>query len=451
MTGLMRKTFIQVAAALSMLACGTAEEAIPDAAKPQPAVEKTTALPSATSATPPPSAASSAVEPAAPKPAEASPEDVAEAIKGNNAFALALYAKLAGEKGNLFISPASISTALGMTYAGARGETEAEMAKTLRFTLGQSKLHPALGTYIRRLNAGGEKAAYELRAANRLWGQKGYGFLQPFLDIASIHYGAGLAELDFAGDPEAARATINQWADESTRGKIKDLLDPTVIKPTTRLVLTNAIYFKGTWVSQFDKADTADEPFLVDGARKTPAPTMHKRNGSFKFAEQDGVAALEMPYTGGALSMVILLPSKPNGLRELEKKLSPESLDAWARSLSPEKVDVAVPRFTLTRAVELSAVLSAMGMPSAFGPKADLSGLSGKTDLFISAVVHKAFVDVNEEGTEAAAATAVVTGRKNGHSKPPRVFKADHPFVFVIRDVTTGSILFLGRVTDPKG
>lgn len=422
----------------------TTASAVPSTSAAVPVASPST-TPSAAPSTAP--SASASVTATAPAATDVPPADVAERTKSNNAFGLALYTKLSGEKGDLFFAPASLSTALAMTYAGARGATADEMAKALRITLEPERLHRAFGAWVRDLSGSTKTAGVELRASNRLWGQKGYEFLSPFVTLLNDRYGAGFEELDFLGNAEASRAAINQWTQSKTEDKIKDLLAPGVIKPNTKLVLTNAIYFKGAWESRFKKEDTATEPFLADGKRKTNVPMMHQ-SGAFRYAERDGVQCLEMPYAGRSIAMDLLLPATPTGLGDLEKKLSVESLSGFIDALTAVKIEVAVPRFKVEREVELSSALKAMGMTSAFGAKADFSGMSGKGDLFLSAVVHKAYADVNEEGTEAAAATAVIATRKNGHSKP-KSFKADHPFVLVIRDVGTGAILFLGRVTAP--
>ena len=375
--------------------------------------------------------------------------DVARVVEGNSAFAFDLYGRLKSEKGNLIFSPYSISTALAMTYAGARGETAAEMKKALRFAFGQEKLHPAMADLVDDLNArGGEdgaKAAYELVVANRLWGQAGYRFLEPFLELNRTSYGAGLEQVDFARATEAARKQINTWVEDQTRDKIKELLKPGVLDSLTRLVLTNAIYFKGNWASQFKKERTADAPFHVTPDRTVDVPMM-RQTEKFGYAERKDLQILDMPYVGRELSMTILLPKEADGLGDVAAALSAAQLKAWVARLRKRKIAVFLPRFKLEFGIGLSETLKAMGMPLAFSDRADFSGMDGTRELFISAVIHNAFVDVNEEGTEAAAATAVVM-KANG-SRPP-VFCADRPFIFLIRDRVTGSVLFIGRVTDP--
>lgn len=378
-------------------------------------------------------------------------QNLQSVVKGNNAFALELYAKLKAQEGNLFLSPYSISTALAMTYAGARGNTAAQMAKVLHFELEEARLHRAFQKLINQLNAQGKKGGYQLSVANALWGQKGYGFLKEFLDLTRKHYGAGLHELDFVGATEAARKTINAWVEKETKAKIKDLIKPGVLDTTTRLVLTNAIYFKGDWASKFKEERTRPEPFHLGSGKSVDVPLM-RQTEEFKYMEADGFQALELPYVGEHLSMVVLLPEKCDGLPALEKSLTRENLDKWLSQLRKQKVHVFVPKLKMTCEFSLGEGLQAMGMTDAFGGSADFSGMNGKKDLLISAVLHKAFVEVNEEGTEAAAATAVVMGLKAARGTIPAaipIFRADHPFLFLIRDTRSKSILFLGRVMNP--
>ncbi len=376
--------------------------------------------------------------------------DQKAAVDGNNAFAVALYGQLRNGSGNLFFSPESISTALAMAYAGARGETASHMAKTLHFTLPPEQLHPAMGALLKELN--GTHDAYQLSVANALWAQHGYNFLDDYLNLLKNDYGAGLNQVDFKGATEAARQTINQWVEEKTQDKIKDLLQPGSLRPDTRLVLTNAIYFKGDWETQFDKAQTKNEDFHLSQGQTVTAPLMH-REGGFNYFDGGTFQALAIPYKSKELSMIVFLPKDPGGLGELEQSLTAGNMQQWLRRLAPvSKVIVTLPKFKMTREFELGATLGAMGMPQAFSSSANFSGMTGHRDFAISAVIHKAYVDVNEEGTEAAAATAVtmraMAMRPAG--QPPPVFRADHPFVFVIRDNGSESILFMGRVMDPR-
>jgi serpin B len=376
-------------------------------------------------------------------------KDEAAVVKGNNAFAFELYAKLRDQDGNLFLSPYSISTALAMTYAGARGRSAAQMAKALHFTLDQARLHPGFAAVIRDVSGPGKPRNYELHIANALWGQKGYHFLPAFLKLTRDNYGAGFNLVHFVRDTEGARRTINAWVQKQTRDKIKELLKPGVLSGLTRLVLTNAIYFKGSWQSAFPKKNTAKGDFLLTAGRKVHVPLMHQEQ---KLNYHDGgtFQMLELPYQGRDLAMVVLLPKKTDGLAELEKSFTADRLAAGLSRLSTHQVRVTLPPFKVTAQFLLNKPLAAMGMPDAFGV-ADFSGMNGKRDLFISAVVHKAFADVNEEGTEAAAATGVVMIKDSYIPGPPRaVFRADHPFLYLIRDKRTASILFLGRLTNPE-
>jgi serine protease inhibitor len=372
-------------------------------------------------------------------------------VEGNNKFALELYGKLKDRQGNLFLSPYSISTALAMTYAGAKDETERQMAKTLDFptTLGNEQFHNAFSDIIRQLNEAGKKGGFELVVANALWGQKDYKFLQEFLTLVKKNYDGDLQQVDFATQTEAVRKTINDWVETKTKAKIKELIKPGTLDSMTRLVLTNAIYFKGKWASQFKPERTQDAPFTLLGGQKVNVPMMNQTS-NFGYMETDTTQVLEMPYVNNDLSMVILLPKKLDGVNELEKELTSETFAGWLGKLRKREVQVYLPRFKITSEFELTQVLGSMGMPDAFSSKADFSGMTGNKDLFISAVVHKAYVDVNEEGTEAAAATGVAM-KLTSVASPPPVFKADHPFVFLIRDNHTGSILFMGRTANPAG
>jgi len=371
------------------------------------------------------------------------PSDQQALAESNNRFAFSLYARLKDSKGNLFLSPYSISTALTMTYAGARGETAAQMARTLELKLEPDRLHPAVFHLIEAVNTGGRKGGYELSVANALWGQKGHGFLPEFLELTQRNYGAGLRDVDFS-NTQGARRTINAWVEKETRQRIKDLIKEGMITPNTVLVLTNAIYFKGAWSLPFNNKHTQRQPFTLVDNTKVDALMMH-RTGTFNYMKDRDFQMLELPYVGGRLSMIILLPSQVAGLPALEKSLTSDNLDQWLARLREQNVSVALPRFKATSEFRLNDVLKAMGMTDAFSELADFSGMDGERGLFISHVVHKAFVDVNEQGTEAAAATGVIM-----KSSAPPVFRADHPFVFLIRDIPSNSVLFIGRVMNPK-
>jgi serine protease inhibitor len=369
-------------------------------------------------------------------------------IRGNNAFAFDLYAHLAGQKGNLFFSPYSVSTALAMTYAGARGQTAIEMCETLHFPLPQEELHPAFARLLKEMDGKDKNRPFEMHIANALWGQKDYGFLNELLEVTKTNYGAGLREVDFVKDTEGARQTINRWVEEQTNDKIKELIQPRILDSDTRLVLTNAIYYKAPWQTPFSEGRTKEGEFHVTSDQKVMHPIMHQ-TGEFKYLDVGEFQLLDMPYKGYDQSMVVLLPKKTDGLAELEKTLTAQNLENWLTKGRERQVDVTFPRFKFMHAFELNKKLADMGMPDAFTPDADFSGMNGRKDLSISNVIHQAFVDVHEKGTEAAAATAVVMARASAPPEPPAKFQADHPFVFVIRDNRTGSILFLGRVINP--
>lgn len=378
--------------------------------------------------------------------------DKAELSEGNNAFAVDLYDHLRTQPGNLFFSPENISTAFGMTYAGARGQTAAEMARVFHFTLPPDRLHPAMGALLAAMNA--QHSGYTLRVADALWAQQGEDFLPDYLNLMQSDYGAGFHRVDFRTAPESVRGTINHWVEQQTNNRIQNLIGPGVLKPSTRLVLTNAIYFKGTWRDPFRKDATQEEPFHLSDGQTVKTPLMH-RTGRYLYYDGGTFQALEMPYDSGQkgdeLAMVVLLPKQTDGLAALERQFTSAALNDWIGKMGPvSQVVVTLPRFRMTQQFELSHALSAMGMPQAFSPAADFSGMTGKPGFLISAAIHKAFVDVNEEGTEAAAATSsIMVATAMRLPEPPVTFRADHPFLFLIRDAQTGEILFLGRLEDP--
>jgi serpin B len=382
---------------------------------------------------------------------DVSPSEQALLVEGNSAFAFKLYQELKKKDGNLFYSPYSISLALAMTYAGANGETAQQMADTLHFLLEQDKLHPAFNWLDAELAKRGQGAkgkdgeGFRLNIVNAIWGQKDYEFLADFLDVLAENYGAGLRILDFITEAEASRIAINDWVSDQTEGRIENLIPPGAINELTRLVLTNAIYFNAAWKYPFDGNMTANGPFyLLDGGQKTVL--MMKQDQFFGYAEGEGYQAVELPYDGDELSMVILLPASGN-FEAFEEGLQAQQVSDIISSLQPTRVMLTMPKFEFVSQFSLKDTLAEkMGMPDAFSPEdADFSGMTGKPELFISDVVHKAFVAVNEAGTEAAAATAVVVGIV---SMPGEV-TIDRPFIFLIRDIETGAILFVGRVLNP--
>ena len=385
-------------------------------------------------------------------PSEITGSELADLVSGTNDFAFDLYQVLSADDGNLFYSPYSISLALAMTYAGARGETEQQMAQTLGFVLPQNRLHPAFSHLTEELASRGEGAAgkdengFRLDIANAIWGQEGYQFLAEFLDILDANYGAGMRTLDFVSDPEQARLIINEWASNETEGRIEDLVPPDAIDALTRLVLTNAIYFDAAWSQPFSPEATTDEPFhLLDGAQVRTS--MMRQSGAFDYAEGAGYQAIQLPYDGYKTSMIILLPAQ-EGFGAFEAILNAGKAETILQDLEPKQVSLAIPRFEYESDFSLGETLAAMGMPDAFTSAADFSGMTGNRELFISEVVHKAFVSVDEEGTEAAAATAVMMPFSAAPEEPVE-FTADRPFMFLIRDNLTGTILFVGRVVNP--
>jgi serpin B len=390
------------------------------------------------------------------KPRETSPDvseaDLALLVEGNSAFAFELYQALKEKDGNLFYSPHSISVALAMTYAGARGNTAEEMAATLHFLLEQDRLHPAFNWLDAELASRGEGAqgkdgeGFRLNIVNAIWGQKDYEFLTTFLDVLAENYGAGLRILDFITETEASRLAINQWVSDQTNERIPELIPQGAIDALTRLVLTNAIYFNAAWEYPFNGNITSEGPFyLLDGGQ-VPVPMM-KQTESFGYTEGEGYQAVELLYDGDELSMVILLPASGN-FEAFEEGLQAEDVSDIISDLQPAEVALTMPKFEFDSDFSLKDTLTAMGMPIAFSGAADFSGMTGGLDLCISEVLHKAFVSVDEAGTEAAAATAVIM-RETAMPDQPVEVTIDRPFIFLIRDIETSAILFVGRVLNP--
>ena len=378
--------------------------------------------------------------------------DLKNLVEGNTSFAFDLYRALSNEDGNLFYSPYSISLALAMTFAGARGETERQMADTLHFGLSQDRLHPtfnALDLELAARGAGGEGKdgeGFRLNVVNAIWGQEDYEFLADFLDVLAENYGAGLRLLDFVNAPEQSRLKINDWVSDETEGRIEDLIPPGVIDSLTRLVLTNAIYFNAAWLYPFSKDMTKDGTFhLLDG-RELVVPMMMQTE-SLGYAEGEGYQAVELLYDGSELSMVVLLP-QAGQFEAFESSLDADLVGTIINDLSERQVVLTMPKFEFESHFGLVDTLAEMGMPIAFSGAADFSGMTGTRELMIGDVLHKAFVSVDEAGTEAAAATAVVMKLTAAPSETAKV-TVDRPFVFLIRDIETDAILFVGRVLTP--
>jgi serpin B len=372
-------------------------------------------------------------------------------VDGNTAFALELYRELKSTPGNLFFSPYSISTCLAMTYAGARGDTEKQMGRVLHLDGDPRRVHASFGALQRQLGEDGNQKGIQVNIANGLWARQGHPFLPAFLQTATGDYRANVSQADFVAEAEAVRGEINQWVAHQTQDKIRSILSPGSLSGLTRLVLANAIYFKGAWAQPYDKAQTSIQPFHVSTDRTMQAPLMHHYD-TVKYAEDNDLQAVELPYQGGALSMLVLLPRRVDGCGGLEDRLTPALLSRLLDQMRERRVEILLPRFKLESELSLNDALAKMGMPDAFGSKADFSGMDGTRFLYISGVFHKAWGEVNEEGTEAAAATAVVVAARavSKPPPPPPVFRADHPFVLLIRDTRSGSILFMGRLTEPS-
>jgi serpin B len=379
----------------------------------------------------------------------ATPSDIETLVQDNSTFALALYQKLRSSGGNIFFSPYSLSTALAMTYAGARGDTERQMEKTLHFSLDQKHLHPAFAELQSKLNAVQNNKKIKLNTANSLWPQQDYKFLDEYLTLVKQYYGVSITPVDYKHAREAARELINNWVEDKTQHKIKNPIQRGLLDPLTRLVLVNAIYFKGNWASQFESSQTRNAAFFLSPGKSVQTPMMSQKR-QFRYAELESLQLLELPYVGSQLSMLVLLPKERGGLAQLESSLSMEDLKRWKSRLHDTDVLVFLPKFKVTSQFRLDKTLMTMGMADAFSEtKANFAGMDGKPNwLYISAVIHKTFVDVNEEGTEAAAATAVAIQARGIPAQPP-TFRADHPFLFLIYENQTDSILFLGRIIDP--
>jgi serpin B len=375
---------------------------------------------------------------------QVSETELAELLNGNGEFALSLYSMLKDEKdGNLFYSPYSISLMMAMAYAGARGETEQQMADAMEFNLSQEELHEAFNYLaLQLLQRTSDDANFKLNIVNDAWGQKDYPFLEGYLDVLAENYGAGLKVLDYIHDPEGARQTINDYIYEQTNQLIQDLIPEGSINILTRLVLTNAIYFKADWENKFNKNATRDGVFyLIDGSQVTVS--MMSQRTFFKFTNAEGWKAIELPYAGENIAMDIIVPED---FTSFESTMDFDTINQILSAMQSGDVDLTMPKFKFSSDFDLKDALTNLGMPIAFDPfKADFTGIATVEQLYIQAVVHKAAVVVDEEGTEAAAAGAVIIGTVS----MPQLFTVDKPFIFLIRDLETGTILFMGRVLNP--
>ncbi|HTV47980.1 MAG TPA: serpin family protein [Phycisphaerae bacterium] len=384
--------------------------------------------------------------------ADISANDIANA---NNAFAFDLYAKLSGQTGNLFFSPYSVETVLAMTYAGARGNTATQMAAVLHLPSGD--VSAGFANLVGSIQSDGKASpGLQLNIANSLWAQKGLPFQNTFTNTVRNQFDAYINQVDFKTAAEAARQQINVWVAQQTINKITNLIPEGGISSDTRLVLANAVYFKAQWDQPFDKSATNQQLFHLGASQAELVPMMHEEH-EFYYADTADLQMLELPYAGGKFSMIVLLPKKIDGLAGLEKSVNQTLLkQLMTQSVGSIATDVAVslPKFTLTTAtMDLTDQLQQLGMTDAFSPDAaDFQGIAGPDEkLVISALFHKAYVSVDEEGTVAAAASATVMLGETAEEQPPPIeFTADHPFLFLIQDNDTGAILFLGRMEDPN-
>ncbi len=377
------------------------------------------------------------------EPAEALSRDI-------NKFSVDLYKKLIAEDKNALFSPLSISTAFGLAQQGAAGKTSEEMREALRLSVPRDQLAGAYAQLLNSLNEREADNAFKLHNANAIWVLKDYPIKEAFAEVAKTSFAAKAEHLPFQSQPQQSAERINSWIAEQTAGKITDLIPASAINDLTRLILTNAVYFKGTWQSQFKKPATSPRKFHQLKGEAVEVPTMHQ-TAQFRYTENEAVQVLEMRYKKCDLAMLILLPKTKDGLPALEMTLSEEQIRSLIKKLKPRRLEVAMPKFKLETKYGLSEAMQAMGMNRAFTPgAADFSGITDKEELFISAAVHKAYVDVDEEGTEAAAATGLMMQTTSALVAPPTQFIADHPFIFMIRDTRAEVILFIGRLLDPR-
>ncbi|MEM4221906.1 MAG: serpin family protein [archaeon] len=380
----------------------------------------------------------------------ATKQGIQEVVNANNKFAFDLYSKLSkSENGNIFYSPYSVFAALTITYEGAREQTAQEMKSVLHLPE-NSVLRPNFAAIYNGINKGFED--YELRTGNALWVQHDYPLLKEYTSVVEEYYGGKAANVDFVKEPERSRQTINSFIEEQTNGKIKDLIPPEFITKLTRLVITNAVYFKGAWVWEFDPKNTHEEDFKItqNNVVKVPMMCMYPKDEEFNYADLEELQILELPYKGEKISMLILLP-KNKSLSDFESSLTLQKLEKYYKQMQKTKLEyICLPKFEFETKYSLDEILKDLGMKTAFTESADFSGMSAKAKsegLHISAVIHQAYIKVDEKGTEAAGATAVVIAI-TAHM-PEKVFKADHPFIFIIQQKDTGNILFIGRVIDP--
>jgi serpin B len=374
----------------------------------------------------------------------ATSEGINKLVNGSNQFAFDFYSQITASGKNIFFSPYSISVALGMTFEGARGKTAEEMQSVLHFPNDDTVRRSAFAWLYNDMNK--EEKEYILSTANALWASESYKFLDEYFDVIEKFYMGKVTNMDFINEAEESRQTINTWVEEQTNGKIKDLLKKEHVTAMTRLILTNAIYFKGNWVKQFNEKNTKESDFRVDSEKTVKVPMMSMRDETFNYTATQNLQILELPYQGEDLSMLIILPWEGK-MDSVEESLTLENLASWRNNLREQKIDIYIPKFKFETRYDMGDTLKEMGMPTAFSPGgADFSGMDGSKRLFIDFVIHQGFVEVNEKGTEAAAATAVGMVE----TSIPNTFNADHPFIFLIQDRDSGNILFMGKVSDPS-
>lgn len=373
--------------------------------------------------------------------------------QGLNEFGFALYRQLADtSEANLFYSPLSVAEALGLVYAGASAETATELRDVFQFPSAAAALGQQLRAFEQRLTdqAGADPPRFEFTIANAAWVQSGFALRDEYRQTVAEAFAAQVADVDFQTSPEAATRTINQWVAKQTNDRIRELMTPASIRPETRLVLTNAVYFLGSWERPFDQQLTRPGPFTAAAGAAVEVPLM-RQTARFRYAEFDGGQALALPYKGDALELVAFLPTAGQPLGSLESQLSPARIEQWTRTMRPQQVHVVLPKFTIKWRDELNQPLKALGVRAAFDPQAaDLDRIASDAELYVALVVHEAFVAVDEQGTEAAAATGVGVAITSIDPQRPKAFIADRPFLFLIRDRTTGAVLFVGRLVQPE-
>ncbi len=375
---------------------------------------------------------------------KATEQGIENIVSANNRFAFDLYSALPKDKPNLFFSPYSISSAFSIAYEGAANQTATEIENVLGFPVDATERRSSFARMYNLLNKTDKE--YQLYTANAFWAQENYPFLSEYVGVVEQYYDGNVVNVDFVNETESSRLRINQWVENHTNNRIKDLLPVGSVDSLTRLVITNTIFFKGDWNLQFDPRDTQEADFKVSKNQTKKVQLMSLVDEPQGYGETEEVQVLQLPYKGNEISMLVILP-KEESLETIEKNLSIERLSEWKNALQKKKADVYLPKFKLETSYDLVPTLREMGMNVPFTENADFSGMSAQEQLLITGVLHKAFVEVNEEGTEAAAATGIIVGTTS--YEPPTVFRADHPFIFIIQENSTGEILFLGRFSEP--